>query len=61
MRPDGVLVIPGVLSAVAGVLLRMGDDLRVLVWLCAIGPVVVANKSAIMRSVSRFKVRLREW
>jgi hypothetical protein len=54
---------PGVLSTVAGVLLRIAEDLRVLVWLCAIGPEVVANKRAMMRIVSRFKVRLLngEW
>jgi hypothetical protein len=54
---------PGVLSSVAGVLLRIADDLRVLVWLCAIGPVAVANKKAMMGIVSRFKVRLLngEW
>jgi hypothetical protein len=52
---------PGVLRAIAGlagVLLRMGEDLRVLVWLCAIGPVAVANIRAMMRIVRRFKVRL---
>src|SRR5687767_4271856 len=65
MRPDGVLIIAGVprTTAFAGLTIlvflpRVVGTLRFVVWPCAIGPVIVPNKRAIMRIVAGFKVNL---
>jgi hypothetical protein len=62
MRPDGVLVMAGVLRALTGVaglviFPRVGT-LLLVVWPWAREPVVVANKRTIMKTVTSFKVSL---
>jgi hypothetical protein len=65
MRPEGVLVMAGVLRAVSLTVLagfvflpRVIGTLLFLVWPCAVGPAAETNKRKIMTIVSDFKVSL---
>ena len=63
MRPDGVLIMVLPFSRVGisgfGFIFRLEGTLRLLVWPCAIGPVIVPSEiRAIMEIVNPFKISL---